>query len=244
MFSPQTFRGRLLSPLAASCKPVQCRGKSAPKCLLRNCASLAGAAMGAQTSHSPLPDLCIPWYRTPLDPKVSHQLHQLSDLQASTAALLPCSHPLSHVAAASSLNHLLQGFLQTIPWLAALAASASLSLFFASASDRFSPAAALFACLYCTQSNFLINAMHELGHGHVFKTKVLNSFFMRIVSFLGWLHPDMFFSSHLRHHRFTQNPPLDLENPAPIRIMMLDFLSFGFLNVKVLQNCRQGRASE
>jgi fatty acid desaturase len=130
------------------------------------------------------------------------------------------------------LTHL-QGFLQTVPWLSSLAASAFLSFWFAGASDRFSPASALFACLYCTQANFLINAMHELGHGYVFKTKFLNSFFMRIVSFLGWLHPDMFFSSHLRHHRFTQNPPLDLENPPPIRITLKDFLLFGFLNVKV-----------
>jgi fatty acid desaturase len=148
-------------------------------------------------------------------------------------------HSASHVAAASGVNHLSQGFLQTVPWLAVLATSASLSLSFASASDSFSPAAAFFACLYCVQSNFLINAMHELGHGYVFKTKFLNAFFMRIVSFLGWLHPDMFFSSHLRHHRFTQNPPLDLENPAPIRVTMRDFLCFGFLNVKVSQSCRR-----
>jgi fatty acid desaturase len=127
-----------------------------------------------------------------------------------------------------------QGFLQTVPWFAVLAVSASLSILFASTSDSFSPAAAVLGCLYCTQANFLINAMHELGHGHVFKTKFLNHLFMRIFSFLGWLHPDMFFSSHLRHHRFTQNPPFDLENPAPIRITFRDFLSFGFVNVKVL----------
>ena len=123
--------------------------------------------------------------------------------------------------------------MQTAPWLALLVASASLSMWYAGSSDQFSPAAALFACLYCTQANFLINAMHELGHGFVFRTKFLNAFFMRIVAFLGWLHPDMFFSSHLRHHRFTQNPPLDLENPPPIRITMRDFFLFGFLNVKV-----------
>ena len=40
--------------------------------------------------------------------------------------------------------------------------------------------------------------MHELGHGFVFKTKWLNGLFMRILSFVGWLHPDMFFSSHFR----------------------------------------------
>jgi len=42
----------------------------------------------------------------------------------------------------------------------------------------------------------------------------------------------MFFSSHLRHHRFTQNAPLDQENPMPIRMTVWDFLGFGFLNFK------------
>ena len=54
------------------------------------------------------------------------------------------------------------------------------------------------------------------------------------------LHAHFFLSrmaSHLRHHRFTQNPPFDLENPAPIRITFRDFLSFGFVNVKVVQKC-------
>ena len=38
---------------------------------------------------------------------------------------------------------------------------------------------------YCiAQANFLINGMHELGHGFVFKTKHWNGFFMRIISFL------------------------------------------------------------
>ena len=74
--------------------------------------------------------------------------------------------------------------------------------------------------------------MHELGHGYVFKTRWLNAVFLRVVSFLGWLHPDMFFSSHLRHHRYTQNAPLDQENPMPIRITVWDFLGFGFINIK------------
>lgn len=74
--------------------------------------------------------------------------------------------------------------------------------------------------------------MHELGHGSVFRTQALNAVFLRVVSFLGWLHPDMFFSSHLLHHRFTQNPPHDLENPTPIRITLFNFLAFGFVNVR------------
>lgn len=52
----------------------------------------------------------------------------------------------------------------------------------------------LFTLLYGCQANFAINGMHELGHGFVFKTKWLQSFFLRTISFLGWLHPDMFVS--------------------------------------------------
>jgi len=32
---------------------------------------------------------------------------------------------------------------------------------------------------YGAQANYLINGMHELGHGSVFKTKILNDIFMR-----------------------------------------------------------------
>eukprot|EP00037_Helgoeca_nana_P024535 m.261271 g.261271 ORF g.261271 m.261271 type:complete len:177 (-) comp26665_c0_seq2:186-716(-) len=82
------------------------------------------------------------------------------------------------------------------------------------------------------QANFLINGMHELGHGHVFRTKFFNGFFLRVISFLGWLHPDMFFSSHLRHHRYTQNEPYDQEAPMPVLPTVKDLLGFAFVNVK------------
>lgn len=94
----------------------------------------------------------------------------------------------------------------------------------------------LLTFVYGMQANFCINAMHELGHGFVFRTKVLNAVFMRIFSFLGWLHPDMFFSSHLRHHRFTQNPPLDQENPMPIRYTLEGFLQVALIDVKGAAN--------
>ena len=42
----------------------------------------------------------------------------------------------------------------------------------------------------------------------------------------------MFFSSHLLHHRYTQNPPFDLENPTPIRITLGSFFRFSFINVE------------
>jgi fatty acid desaturase len=86
--------------------------------------------------------------------------------------------------------------------------------------------------VYGCVANFSINAMHELGHGCVFKTPFLNALFLRLVSFIGWHHPDMFFSSHHRHHRFTQHEPHDQENPMPIKITLQQFLLFGFVNVQ------------
>ena len=42
----------------------------------------------------------------------------------------------------------------------------------------------------------------------------------------------MFFSSHLRHHRYTQNFPYDQEAPQPVAMTPQGFALFGFLNVK------------
>jgi fatty acid desaturase len=91
--------------------------------------------------------------------------------------------------------------------------------------------AAAWSLVYGCVANFAINGMHELGHETVFETHALNALFLRIVSFVGWLHPDLFFSSHHRHHRYTQHAPHDQENPMPIRVTLRGFLLFGFVNL-------------
>lgn len=159
--------------------------------------------MGAQTSKVPLSDHSIDWHRTQLAPDVSARLHALSDFH---------------------------GAVQTLGFLSVLAGCFAGALWFSSAG--FVAASVACGLAYGCVANFLINGMHELGHGSVFRTQALNDVFLRIISFLGWLHPDLFFSSHLRHHRFTQNAPHDQENPMPIRITVWDFLSFGFINVR------------
>jgi hypothetical protein len=160
--------------------------------------------LAPRPTRVPLPQVASPeWYRTPVDADLKARLHELSDARAAA---------------------------QTLGFLGQLALWAALALRF-QAQGR--PALALlFALLYGCQANFLINGMHELGHARVFRTPWLNHFFCRVVSFLGWLHPDLFFSSHLRHHRFTQHAPYDLENPMPIKISALDFLCFGFVNAQ------------
>jgi fatty acid desaturase len=158
--------------------------------------------MGARPSRVST-DHEIKWYRTPLPKDVSARLHELSDLKALA---------------------------QTLGWLGLLALWGGLATRAYVAQDW--PSCVAFALAYGAQANFAINAMHELGHGYVFRTRALNSLFLRVISFLGWLHPDLFFSSHWLHHRFTQNPPHDLENPMPVRFGLKDFLLFGFVNVK------------
>jgi fatty acid desaturase len=123
-----------------------------------------------------------------------------------------------------------QGFLQTLGFLGMLAFWFGAALYLQARGHM--AWCVIAVALYGMQANFLINGMHELGHGFVFRTKWLNGFFCRIVSFLGWLHPDMFFASHLRHHRYTQNYPYDQENPMPVIFTLPQFLAFGFINIK------------
>lgn len=79
-------------------------------------------------------------------------------------------------------------------------------------------------------SAFLINGVHELGHGTVFKTKWMNRFFCHVLAFLGWINHETFQSSHTRHHRYTLHPPDDLEVVLPLHLMIRHWLLTGFVN--------------
>lgn len=65
--------------------------------------------------------------------------------------------------------------------------------------------------------SFAINAVHELGHGTVFKTSWLNRLFEHVFAFIGWIHHDQFTVSHTRHHRYTLHYPDDMEEVLPKR---------------------------
>lgn len=77
---------------------------------------------------------------------------------------------------------------------------------------------------------FQINAVHELGHKTVFKSRAVNSAFEHVFAFLGWINHRMFWNSHLRHHRFTLHPPDDLEVVLPIKGLWRGFWKAGFVN--------------
>ncbi len=71
---------------------------------------------------------------------------------------------------------------------------------------------------------FTINAFHELVHDSVFRTRWMNRFFLRIVSFLGVWNHHFFWASHTEHHKYTLHPPDDLEVVLPMKLKVRDFL--------------------
>jgi len=158
--------------------------------------------MGIQSSRVPHPEFTIDWYRTKLSPEVSRTIHKKSDLQGAIQTL---------------------GFLANqLLWLVGC-------VYFQK--YYYQPfALSVFVVMYCVQCNFMINAVHELGHGTVFETKILNDIFCRLFSFVGWMSPDMFFSSHLRHHRYTQNFPFDQENAMPALQTRTEFVKAAVFN--------------
>jgi fatty acid desaturase len=59
-------------------------------------------------------------------------------------------------------------------------------------------------------------AVHELGHGTVFKTKWLNDFFLYLFSLISWWNPYDYAASHTYHHRYTLHPEGDRERRYPV----------------------------
>ncbi|MBW7895012.1 MAG: fatty acid desaturase [Opitutaceae bacterium] len=146
----------------------------------------------------------IDWYRTPLPKDVFKQLHERSDLKA---------------------------WLQTGGFLAIVLCTGGLA-FWSWWHDWHWAATVALVFLHGMVSHFHINGMHELGHGTVFRTKALNAFFVRVVSFLGWLNFETFNASHQRHHRYTLHDPDDQEVVLPVKLMVRHFFEQGFFNYK------------
>lgn len=60
-------------------------------------------------------------------------------------------------------------------------------------------------------------AVHQLGHGTVFRTKRLNRVFLYLFSLLGWWNHVDYRVSHTYHHRYTLYPEADRENNLPLK---------------------------
>jgi fatty acid desaturase len=121
------------------------------------------------------------------------------------------------------------GFLQAGGYLAVLIATAWLAIHSSFHWGWMATVGCIF--LYGTVASFLINAVHETGHGTVFKTRWLNGFFCHLFAFLSWMNHEIFNASHTRHHRYTLHPPDDLEVVLPIHLMIRHFLLTGAINV-------------
>ena len=143
----------------------------------------------------------ITWYRTPLESKVFKSLHEKSDFL---------------------------GWLQTLGYLGLLLLTGGMALY---GFGRWPIGVVLIVVfLQGTLASFYINAVHELGHNTVFKTKALNAFFTRFFSFFGWINFEMFNTSHTRHHRYTLHQPDDLEVVLPMKVILRHAFTFGILN--------------
>ncbi len=143
----------------------------------------------------------VRWYRTPIDPLLLKRLQQRSDIL---------------------------GAAQTLGYLAVLLATGGSAFYSAGRWPWW--CTVLLTFIHGTCFAFQINAVHELGHGTVFRTNAANRFFQRIFAFLGWINPDTFAASHARHHQFTLHPPHDLEVVLPDKLTRRDFWTTGFVN--------------
>jgi fatty acid desaturase len=147
------------------------------------------------------PSRPITWYRCRLESKDFKALHEKSDLLAA---------------------------LQTFGYLGLLLATGGVALY----SSLYWPLGVtlLLVILHGTFMSFNINAVHELGHNTVFKTKALNSFFEKFFFFFSGMNSAMFDLSHTRHHRYTLHQPDDLEVVLPYKVLLREILVRGIFN--------------
>jgi len=155
-----------------------------------------------------MPVHTIDWYRTPLDPQQVKELNERSD----ALGFVQAGGYLLAVIATGVLAYL--AYLKlSWPWVVG----------------------AVF--LHGTIGAFMINGVHELVHGTVFKTKWLNTLFAQIFGFLGWHSPYMFWCSHTEHHKYTLHQPDDLEVTLPGSTYkgVWDFVKTGFIAPRAMQ---------
>ncbi len=155
----------------------------------------------------------IDWYRSPLPPGAMKALHERRDFPAAV---------------------------QTLGFLAIYAAAAALPIWSSVHGPWWLTLAGVFA--FGTVTSFMINAVHELGHGTVFRTKWLNVFFTHLFAFFGWINHEMFQSSHIRHHRYTLHPPDDLEVTLPIRVAFRRMLREGIVDFRPIGWALKGQS--
>ncbi|MCF7817095.1 MAG: fatty acid desaturase [Kiritimatiellales bacterium] len=143
----------------------------------------------------------IEWYRTPIEKEQFKALTQRSDAKA----FLQAGSYLLVIVLTGALTFWVKRNLGW-PWLV--------------------PALFIHGTVYA----FLINAVHELSHGTVFRTKWLNSLFLHIFAFLGLNNHVFFRASHMQHHQHTLYFPQDSEVVLPIKLTLKGFFQTALVN--------------
>ena len=132
-------------------------------------------------------DFRVKWYRSPVEPALLRELMQRSDWRGGL-------HSVGHL--------LLWGATGTLAWL----------LFAA----KLWPLFALALMAHGVVGSFFKGAaIHELGHGTVFRSKWLNGLFTRVFCLFGFVNIYDFKVSHSYHHRYTLHPEGDREVVLP-----------------------------
>ena len=134
-------------------------------------------------------DLRVEWYRCPIEGAKLRELSRRSDLQGWYQAG-------GHLAL-----FLLTGAVTYAFWLQQIWVGVVVGLFFHGTVGTF----------------FRGVAGHELVHGSVFRTKILNKVFLFVFSLLGWWDIFDYASSHTYHHRYTLHPEGDREVLLPLK---------------------------
>jgi fatty acid desaturase len=143
----------------------------------------------------------ITWYRTPLPPAVLKSLCKKSDFL---------------------------GFVQALGYLGITVVTGATALY--SSLHWALGYTLLLIILHGSITSCHLNAVHELGHGTVFKTRALNAFFEKVFAFLGVIHYELFDLKHARHHRYTVQDPEDPEITLPMKVYLREFLTIGIFN--------------
>lgn len=163
-----------------------------------------------KTEYAPLADvrkeLKVKWLRPKIDGKTLQEINKRSDLQG-------------WIQSAGHLGiWLVTGIFVYVFWAQSLWLPFVIALF-----------------LHGTVASFFVGvAPHELGHGSVFKTKILNQIFLYIYSCLGWWNPFDYASSHTYHHRYTLHPEGDRENLLPLSPMVGPFFLVQLFTMNIL----------
>ena len=150
-------------------------------------------------------ELKVKWVRPKVDQEILRRLNQRSDMQGWIQAG-------GHLAIWIVTGAVVYYFWAEHMWLAMLTA-----LFFHGIVASF----------------FIGIAPHELGHGTVFKTKILNQIFLYIYSALAWWDPFDYAASHTYHHRYTLHPEGDRENLLPLSPLVGPFFLIQLLTINI-----------